>query len=327
MIQNIRPWQPTATIDTLKKRARFNRLIRNFFDERGVMEVETPSLAQGTVTAPYLDALSVNNIYNLDAIGEEHNLFLQTSPEYHMKRLLAAGSGPIFQLCKAFRNDDHGRHHNPEFSILEWYRPNWSANQLMDEIDALMQSLLKTPKSEVLTYQQAMQKYLSIDPLTALDAELLSVAQELPVLLPQAELTRDELLHFMFSFGIEPNIGLTRPCFVTHFPASQAALAKLDPQDERVALRFELYYQKVELANGFEELIDIKTQLERFYQDNEIRKTQGLAEKPIDFAFLAALEAGLPECSGVALGVDRLLMIAVNAASIAEVISFAHPRA
>ena len=168
---------------------------------------------------------------------------------------------------------------------------------------------------------------MNIDPLTASDAELLSAAQELPVLLPQATLTRDELLHFMFSFGIEPNIGLKRPCFVTHFPASQAALAKLCPEDERVALRFELYYQKIELANGFEELTHTETQLDRFKADNALRKKQGLAEKPIDFSLLAALEAGIPECSGVALGVDRLLMLALNAASISEVMSFAQPRA
>lgn len=325
MIHNIRAWQPTASIETLKKRAQFIAAIRAFFAERDVMEVETPLMGQSTVTDPYIEGISVYTTYGADTTGETQ--YLQTSPEYHMKRLLAAGSGAIYQMSKAFRNDDHGRHHNPEFTMLEWYRPGWSAQQLMREIEALVTELLKTEKAESFTYQDVMQKHLNIDPLAASDSQLLSAAQELPVLLPQATLTRDELLHFMFSFGVEPNIGLQRPCFVTHFPASQAALAKLCPEDESVALRFELYYQRVELANGFEELTHTETQLERFKADNALRKKQGLAEKPIDFSLLAALEAGIPECSGVALGVDRLLMLALNAASIAEVMSFAQPRA
>lgn len=327
MIHNIRAWQPTATIETLKKRAQLLSAVHAFFAERNVMQVETPILGQGTVTDPCLESLYVSNSSATDTSGDTQTLYLQTSPEYHMKRLLAANSGPIYQICKAFRNEDYGRHHNPEFTMLEWYRPGWSAKQLMQEVDALLQTILHTKPAEYITYQRAMEKHLQIDPLNASDDELLPAAQKLSVALPQTTLTRDELLNFMFVFGVEPHIGQVRPCFITHFPASQASLAKLNPDDPKTSLRFELYYRKVELANGFEELTDMLEQLERFKQDNVKRAQQDLPEKPIDFALLAALEEGLPDCSGVALGLDRLLMLATNAASIAEVISFAHPRA
>ena len=158
MIHNIRAWQPTASIETLKKRAQFLAAIRAFFADRDVMEVETPVMGQGTVTDPYIEAISVDANYGADSAGETQ--YLQTSPEYHMKRLLAAGSGAIYQMGKAFRSDDHGRHHNPEFTMLEWYRPGWSAQQLMREIEALITHLLNTEKAEILTYQEVMKKHL-----------------------------------------------------------------------------------------------------------------------------------------------------------------------
>ncbi|WP_440054240.1 elongation factor P--(R)-beta-lysine ligase [Pseudoalteromonas sp. T1lg65] len=319
-------WQPSASIETLRQRALILNKIRAFFAERGVMEVETPSLSQASVTDVHLDTFSTQFVGPGHAQGLP--LYLQTSPEYAMKRLLAAGSGAIFQLCKAFRNEESGRHHNPEFTMLEWYQPGYDEFALMAEIDTLMQHILACPKSESMTYQQAFIQLLGFDPLIATIDELKQIAHSYGY----EEIARDEtsvdaLLQLLFCMEVEPKIGQERPCFVYHFPASQAALAKLTEHDPRVASRFELYYQNMELANGFNELTDAGEQRIRFEQDNSLRVSMGLPPVQADERLLAALESGLPSCSGVALGIDRLIMLALNKTQISDVIAFDVSRA
>ncbi|QDP02445.1 elongation factor P--(R)-beta-lysine ligase [Thalassotalea sp. PS06] len=317
-------WQPSATIETLRARAKFISAIRQFFAERQVLEVETPSLSQATVTDIHLQSFATELDAAVSSNNDSCELFLQTSPEFAMKRLLAAGSGAIYQLCKAFRNEQQGRHHNPEFTMLEWYRPGFDDKDLMTEIDQLMQCLLDTEPADKISYQQAFIETIAIDPLTASVEELKQLIAKREMLADWLvkETNKDTLLQFMFSQMIEPNIGQNRPCFVYHFPATQAALARLEPTDKRVARRFELYYRSMELANGFDELTDVSEQRQRFAKDNELRRENGLPEKIIDERFLAALEAGLPQCSGVAVGVDRLLMLKLGKQQISDVISF-----
>lgn len=319
-------WQPSASIENLKARANIIKSIREFFYQRNVMEVETPSLSQASVTDIHLASFSTQFVGPGFAKGLP--LYLQTSPEFAMKRLLAAGSGAIFQLAKAFRNEEAGRHHNPEFTMLEWYRPNFNAAQLMDEIDDLMMTLLGCESAERITYQDAFLTHLSCDPLTASVRELSALAAEQGFEhIAAQENDKDTLLQLLFCMCIEPKIGQQKPCFVYHFPASQAALAKLNSKDMRVAERFELYFKGMELANGFDELTEASEQRQRFITDNQKRVALGLPEVAIDERFLAALEQGLPQCSGVALGVDRVIMLALSAKHISEVLAFDIERA
>lgn len=319
-------WQPSASIENLKTRASLLKTIRDFFYARNVMEVETPSLSQASVTDIHLASFSTQFVGPGFAKGLP--LYLQTSPEFAMKRLLAAGSGAIFQLAKAFRNEEAGRHHNPEFTMLEWYRPGFNAAQLMDEIDDLMTAVVGSEKAERISYQQAFITHLACDPLTASIEELTQLAKLQGFdHIAEQENDKDTLLQLLFCMCIEPKIGQQTPCFVYHFPASQAALAKLNTDDNRVAERFELYFKGMELANGFDELTEADEQRQRFIDDNNKRKAQSLAEVTVDERFLAALSHGLPQCSGVALGVDRLLMLALNAKRISDVIAFDVERA
>ncbi|MBS3798487.1 elongation factor P--(R)-beta-lysine ligase [Pseudoalteromonas sp. BDTF-M6] len=319
-------WQPSAQIDTLKQRAHILRQIREFFFARQVMEVDTPSLSQASVTDEHLQSFATEFVGQGYAQGLP--LYLQTSPEYAMKRLLAAGSGAIYQICKAFRNEENGRHHNPEFTMLEWYRPGFDEFALMDEIDELMQLVVGSEGAERISYQQVFLKVLAIDPLTITLDELKQVATAQGFGdIAATERDADTLLQLLFCMVIEPQIGQQRPCFVYHFPASQAALARLNEQDPRVAGRFELYFQGLELANGFNELTDASEQRQRFEKDNKKRLERGLQQVDMDEHLLGALEAGLPACAGVALGIDRLVMLACNKLHIKEVLSFDVDRA
>lgn len=319
-------WQPTTTHVARVARAELLRTIREFFYKRNVLEVDTPLLSNGTVTDEHLDAFDTQ--FNFASSGKPTTLYLQTSPEYAMKRLLCAESGSIYQVCKAFRHEGEGRWHNPEFTMLEWYRLDFDHFALMNEVDALLQETLATQPSDKMTYQQAFQTYLNIDPLCASDDELLSAMQQqkIDIHAPQ-DLSFDSKLQLLFSYCIEPKIGSDKPCFIYDFPASQAALAKLSTADSRVAERFEVYFKGAELANGFNELSEAKEQRARFEADNEKRKASGLAVKPIDEHFLNALESGLPPCAGVALGIDRLLMLNIDAKHICDVINFTASRA
>lgn len=319
-------WQPSASIPNLLKRASIMAEIRRFFADRGILEVDTPCLSQASVTDVHLVPFETRFVGPGHSQGVD--LYLMTSPEYHMKRLLAANCGPIYQLCRSFRNEEMGRHHNPEFTMLEWYRPHYDMYRLMNEVDDLLQQILETDAAETLSYQQAFQRYLDIDPLTADKTQLREVAAKLDLSnIAETEEDRDTLLQLLFALGVEPQVGKDRPTFIYHFPASQASLAQISTEDHRVAERFEVYYQGIELANGFHELTDAREQAQRFEQDNRKRTARGLVQQPIDHNLLAALEAGLPDCSGVALGVDRLIMLALGAESIADVIAFTVDRA
>lgn len=314
-------WQPSAPIANLLKRAAILADIRRFFADRGVLEVDTPAMSQATVTDIHLVPFKTRFVG--PGASQGLDLWLMTSPEYHMKRLLAAGSGPIYQMNRSFRNEEAGRHHNPEFTMLEWYRPHYDMYRLINEVDDLLQQILECGEAESLSYQQAFLRCLNIDPLTAEKEALVAVAATLGVGdLAAAEDDRDTLLQLLFMLGVEPKIGQERPAFVYHFPASQASLAEISTEDHRVAERFEVYYRGIELANGFRELTDAREQRLRFEQDNRRRAEKGLPEQPIDQLLLAALEHGLPDCSGVALGIDRLIMLALKAESLNDVIAF-----
>lgn len=323
-------WQTTLTWQNAQARAKLLAKVRAFFVDKNVVEVETPALSVSTVTDVYLEAFVCQyNFLSDTSIDSANNLYLQTSPEFHMKRLLASGYGAIFQICKAFRHEDSGHHHNPEFTLLEWYRPGFDHLELMDEVDELLQTILATEAAQRRTYQNIFIEKLSLDPLTCGFSDLYDIIVSHgkgSAWLKQSN-DKDVLLQFIFSEIIEPTIGLDKPCFIYDFPRSQASLAKISPDDERVAQRFECYYQGIELANGFNELTDSKEQLDRFEQDNKKRVQLGLPQIKIDDNFISALTFGLPECSGVALGLDRLIMLAEKLSSITQVISFPVERA
>lgn len=319
-------WQPSSPISHLKQRAKIIASIRQFFAERDVLEVDTPAMSHATVTDVHL------HTFNTQFIGPDYSqgqtVYLMTSPEFHMKRLLAAGSGSIYQINKAFRNEENGRFHNPEFTMLEWYRIGFDHHDLMAEMDALLQQVLSCQPCEKITYQQAFFDVLNVCPLEASIEELRQAAAVLGLSdIAESEQDRDTLLQLLFSVGIEPKIGQNSPVMVYDFPASQAALAKINQVDPRVADRFEVYFKGIELANGFHELDDAKEQLSRFESDNQQRIKVGLKPQPIDHHLIAALEAGLPQCAGVALGIDRLIMLAIGCDHIDQVTSFAFPRA
>lgn len=317
-------WQPTATHEARVTVLKYFALFASF-SQKNVLEVETPLLSKGTVTGEHLDAF--DTAFNFDRSGKPTRLYLQTSPEYAMKRLLCAESGSIYQICKAFRHEGEGRWHNPEFTMLEWYRVGFDHFALMDEVDALLQETLSTLRADTMTYQDAFLTYLNIDPLSASNDELLGAMKQQGIDIHEPEnLSFDSKLQLLFSYVIEPQIGSDKPCFIYNFPASQAALAKLSATDPRVAERFEVYFKGAELANGFNELSAAKEQRVRFESDNEKRRASG-RYKTHRRKLLNALEVGLPLCAGVALGVDRLLMLKTGANHINEVINFTVSRA
>ncbi|KTD38836.1 lysyl-tRNA synthetase [Legionella moravica] len=313
------PWHPSASIELLRQRAQFIAKIRQFFSSRHYLEVETPIMAQFGVTDVYLS--------NIKATFRGRSYCLQTSPEYHMKRLLAAGSGPIFQLARVFRDDELGRWHNPEFTLLEWYQLGIDHHALMVEMDLLLQTLLQTEPMIKKTYQEAFIESCELDPFTASIDQFKNVLlnNQLDTVLSSQEQDRDQYLFLLMSHVVEPFLGkVNSPVAVYDFPPSQASLAKIQ---NGVAERFEVYYQGVELANGFHELTDVHAQAKRFVQDNDLRKQHGLPAAEADHYLLQALEHGLPSCSGVALGVDRLLALALDQPGIANILSFDFSRA
>lgn len=317
-------WRPGATIETLRVRAAILDRIRGFFAARGVLEVETPVLVSAAVSDPQLSSLETRFTGPGAAAGRR--LYLQTSPEYAMKRLLAAGSGPVWQIARVFRDGEAGRMHNPEFTMLEWYRPGFDHHALMDEVEALVAAILDMSAAFVrVTHAGLFRRDLDLDPLTASDEELRDCASR-HGLAVTSRLGRDEWLDLLLTHLIEPGLGKARPLFVHDWPASQAALARLGSGDARVAERFELYIKGIELANGYHELTDADEQRRRFASDRERRRSAGLPDIAPDERLLAALDAGLPPCAGVALGFDRLVMLAVGARSIDEVLAFSIDR-
>jgi lysyl-tRNA synthetase class 2 len=323
-------WQPGCELAVLKARAALLKEIRQFFEARNVLEVETPLLSNAAGTDPHIAPFKTP--FDHPQSAADLTLYLNSSPEFSMKRLLAAGSDSIFQICKAFRNGEVGRFHNPEFSILEWYRVDFDLQQLIDEVEQLIQAvapaLLKTPTIR-LHYAEAFQHSTGINPLTATLADFIRCAQQKGC--PEAiEICGEEhslWLDFLFSHLVQPSLGKDGLCFVEGFPACQASLARLNRKDPRIAERVELFIDGIELGNGFHELSDAQEQQQRFAAEAQLRKEQGLIELPIDQRLLAALESGLPNCSGIAIGLDRLLMLITKVSSIDEVMSFSVDRA
>jgi lysyl-tRNA synthetase class 2 len=312
----------------LMRRGAILATIRRFFAERGVLEVETPVLGHHGVTDRHLASLSTC-LQGGGAVTTQ--LFLQTSPEFAMKRLLATGSGPIYQIGKAFRDEERGRHHNPEFTMLEWYRPGFDHHALMDEVDALLSATLDSRPGDRGTYGALFQQHFGLDPHTAGRQRLMATARRAGIDLREdlaATLGRDDWLNLLMTHVVEPSMPRDRPTFVYDYPASQAALARLRTEGAvRVAERFEVYASGVELANGFHELADAAEQRERFEIDRAARAAAGLPTPAIDQRLLAALEHGLGDCAGVALGIDRLLMVQTGAEHIDQVLSFPIERA
>jgi elongation factor P--(R)-beta-lysine ligase len=322
-------WRPSASQARLEARAALLARSREFFAARGVLEVDTPLVVNAAVSDVHIHSASVR--LTPPAAGDAAEAhFLHTSPEYAMKRLLAAGSGDIYQICHVVRGFERGRLHNPEFTLIEWYRIGFSLAELMDEVEALVRVLLGAAAtsyaSERLSYRDACRRELGLDPFTATLEELRRAAQPLGYT-SAADLSRDEWLELLIGALIGPRLGRGALTCLHAYPASQAALARLDPQDARTAQRFELYCEGVELANGFHELAAATEQRARFEADNAERRRRGLPQCPPDERLLAALAAGLPDCAGVALGFDRTLMLATGAACIEEVLPFPTERA
>jgi lysyl-tRNA synthetase class 2 len=320
-------WQPTAEIATLRERARLMGRVRAFFAARHVLEVETPVLGHGGSTDVHLDSLYCEA---MTPSGQER-LWLQTSPEFHMKRLLAAGSGPIFQLARSFRDGEVGSRHNLEFTMLEWYRPGFSLGALIDETDALIREVLPDDPGPQHRhrYRDLFRERLAIDPFTEDLDGLRRMASEKGGL-DMEDAQRDDCLDLLMSLAIEPTLGREGLDVVIDYPASQAALARChqDPQDGAwVASRFEVYRHGLELANGYDELTDASEQQVRFHEDNSARRALGKPEVDVDERLVAALRSGMPSGSGVALGLDRLFQLALGKASLADVMAFATPRA
>ena len=317
-------WRPTASKEMLRLRAEILAGIRVFFADREVMEVETPILASAPVTDLHLRALSCR--YRGPGADEGRELFLQTSPEFAMKRLVAAGSGPIYQICRAVRDRESGRRHNPEFTILEWYRPGWDHHRLMDEVDELLTAILGCGTGERLSYAATFRRYAGVEVFDETDAALRLRVKEFGVSDLEG-LSRDDLLDLVLTHVIEPKLGHCQPTFMLDYPASQASLARVRDGDPPLAERFEVFAEGLELANGYHELVDAVEQRRRFETDNEKRIRENLPAVPIDVRLLAAIDHGLPDCSGVALGVDRLIMLASGARNIADVLAFPIDRA
>jgi elongation factor P--(R)-beta-lysine ligase len=290
---------------------------REFFASRGILEVETPILSSASVSDPQIESL----VTQVAGMGKFH---MATSPEYAMKRLLAAGSGDIYQICKVFRDAERGRWHNPEFTLIEWYRLGFDDAALMTEVEALVGCLLAPQRLEAaerLSYSAALQRHAGVDAHRASDADLADAARRHGIVC-HAELDRDAKLDLLMGLVVGPRLGIERPCFICDYPASQAALARLKPGLPPVAARFELYLNGVELANGFHELVNAGEQRARFDQDLTLRRARGQVQSPLDERLLAALAAGMPDCAGVALGFDRLVAIALGAPRLADAMAF-----
>jgi lysyl-tRNA synthetase class 2 len=318
-------WQPSASFEALKARAAILATIRQFFAERDVMEVDTPVMSHGTVTDPFV--VGIPALFQLMGSSHQDTMYLQTSPEYAMKRLLAAGFGAIYQITKAFRQGEISKVHNPEFTMLEWYRPGYDHHQLMNEMDLLLQAVLNVQPADKLTYAQAFKNYVQLCPHSASVTDLLACLTHHQINLHDAVDEKDVLLDIIWSHVIEPQVGAIKPLFLYDFPASQASLSKIRHEHPSVASRFEVYFKGVELANGFHELQDFAEQQRRFAKDLNYRAKHQLPELVMDNRLLAALESGLPDCAGVALGIDRLVMLALDCEHINQVISFTHERA
>lgn len=313
-------WRPNADINTLQARSRLFADIRAFFAGRGVMEVDTPLLSAAGATDPQLRSLAVSE-----------GGYLVTSPEFAMKRLLAAGGGPIYQLGHVFRAGERGRWHNPEFCMLEWYRPGWPVARLIGELGELLESL-GAPAPGRTVYGEVFREALDLDPHDAPVAALRARAEALSLAPADApaddgENRRGFWLDLLMGTHVGPRLGRDAPVVVTDFPACQAGLTRVRAGESPVAERFELYWRGVELANGGDELTDADELRRRAAADLDTRAEEGDSAPPVDGRLLAALEHGLPACSGVAVGVDRLLALLLGFDRLEAALPFASDRA
>lgn len=315
-------WQPTASLDNLKLRAEVLTKLRAFFAARNILEVDTPALSRAGATDRHIQSFRVED-------GRGDHRYLHTSPEFPMKRLLAAGYGDIYQICKVFRSGEAGRMHNPEFTMLEWYRVGFDHHQLMAEVAVLIGGLIpELEPAEFLTYREAFQMHAGFDVAKSGSKECIAALNRAGRQVPaEDQLDYDGWLDMVAGDLVYPALGKGRLTFLYNYPASQAALARVWPDDPPVAERFEAFIDGVELANGFHELADMTEQGRRFDQDRTYRRREGLMDMPRDERLLAALQHGLPDCAGVALGVDRLVMLVARARSLEEVIAFPADRA
>ncbi len=336
----IKHWQASASFDLIKLRADTLRKIRSFFDNNNVLEVDTPTLSCATVPDPFIESFRTQYL-PLTQTMQTDNYYLHTSPEFPMKRLLASGSGSIYQISKVFRQGESGRKHNPEFTLLEWYREGWDHHQLMEEVSSLLNSLLipyiDLTEADLITYEEAFKKKLGFNPHTISKPDLLDCVNHagLANVLNHDE-HRDRFLELLFSHVIEPSLGVKNEdngdirsniCLLYNYPASQASLAKTALyQGQLVAERFEVFINGMEIGNGFHELNDAREQRNRFIADNRSRKQMGIKQIPMDENFLEAVE-NLPKCAGVAIGIERLLMVMSQSEHINDVLAFPFERA
>lgn len=313
-------WQPTTSPDVLASRATLMQDTRRFFDARDYLEVDTPCLLTAVAPEHHIEP------FKLDYFNKA--CYLQTSPELAMKRLLASGSGPIYQLAHVFRYEDKGRLHSPEFRMLEWYNTELDYTGLMQEVDQYIRTVLcgavEMKDTLHLSYQQVFMQYVNLDPFNTSIEELKNKAVQNNPEYGELKLnTLDDWLDLIISFIIQPDLPKNTPVFIHDYPATQASLSELKPGEPAIAQRFELLIDGIELANGFQELTDADEQLRRFISVNESRKATQLDELEIDLDFIAALKHGMPACAGVAVGLDRLLMIKLGVEQIDKVIPFA----
>jgi lysyl-tRNA synthetase class 2 len=320
-------WQPSASVEVLHTRADMLGRIRAYFAAQEVREVETPVLSSAAVSDPAIESIEATTARGV-------RLYLQTSPEYAMKRLLAAGFGDCYQVCPVFRDGESGRLHNPEFTMIEWYRLDYGVGEMEHDVDRVLRvacaELRSFPPARSVSYRTAMLEGCGIDSLTATIAEIRAVLATRGVEPVRAEgWERDEWLDLLMGAVVGPGLGHGAPVFVNDYPPAQAALARLRglPDGSQVAERFELYVDGLELANGFRELGDAPEQRRRFEQDQATRHRRGQPQRPIDERLLAGLASGLPDCSGVALGFDRLVMAAHRLPALEAAMAFAAARA
>jgi elongation factor P--(R)-beta-lysine ligase len=324
---DVTDWRPSATFDALRLRARLYAAIRTFFAERDVLEVETPTLSLAGNTDPNIASFSLQFSGRTD--GAPRTRWLRTSPEYPLKRLLAAGLGDCYELGRVFRDGEAGGRHNPEFTMLEWYRVGWDHDRLIDEVATLVQAVLalvgRSATMQRISFRELYLRRLQVDPFTADDAMLRAALGDIDI--DPHGLVRDDWLDLLMTHRLQPAFEPDRLLAVYDYPASQCALARIRAGDPPVAERFEVYLGPLELANGYHELADADEQRARFQRDIEARCRRGAAAVPLDERLLSALQAGLPDCAGVALGVDRLLMAMLGSDRIADVLAFPFGRA
>ena len=320
-------WMPTGTPEALRLRATLNAAIRAFFAERHVLEVETPILSSTGNTEPNIASFSLE--FSGSTRHGPRTRWLRTSPEFALKRLLAAGIGDCYELGRVFRDGEAGGRHNPEFTMLEWYRVGWDHQQLIDEVADLVRAALalvgRDATLERVAWRDLYRQRLDLDPITATTDELQAALGDVQI--DPEGLERDDWLDLLLTHRLQPAFPDDGMLAVHDYPASQAALARVRPGDPPLAERFELYLGPLELANGYHELIDPVEQRKRFERDVARRQRRGVGAPPIDVRLLAALEHGLPSCAGVAMGVDRLLMAMVGSDRIADVLAFPFDRA